>query len=653
MAAAGLAVVVCLGRGQMPGDDSLNQAYKAVAQKDYDTAIDWFRRGLALQPHNARAHKDLAYTLLKAGENGEARDEFESALRLNPQDETAALEYAFLAFETNKPIEARRAFDRLRRNASPATRATAEQAFENIDRPLDDGIARWKQALARSANPNDISMFSAHWELARLAELRDDLPLAAEQYEICRQLKPQTSEILLILARVWQQLNRVQEARAALLAASRSSDSRTAELGLEQWGSRYPYPYEFLNALKIDPKNIPLRRELGFLYLAMNKNAEAVAQFELILAIDPHDELTRRQLDALRGIKSRPDVTELVPEPPASSAASGADAKSMGKKSFALGYVRDAIKYLRQAHEQNPDDAEVMLQLGWAYNQAKDDADALQWFDRARHSDDPQIASEAAKAYHTLNGDTLPQTTVWMLPMFSSRWKDAFTYGQVKRTFPLPWKRANKLVSFYLSTRFEGDARGRIVGAIGPEYLSQDSLTFGVGVASRTWHHLTALVEAGEAVKYLPNQRDWATPSYRADLNYVKGFGKLLGAAKPGLFFETVNDAVYVGQFDKDTLFISQNHAGRTFRLWGSSAQFLFNVNNLRDLKGEPWANTFEVGPGFKLHLSWMPPNVYFSVDALRGFYTNGPYTDYTKNPALLMSHYTDIKVGFWYARTK
>src|SRR5207248_8558572 len=144
--------------------------------------------------------------------------------------ETAALEYAFLAYETKKPIEARRTFDRLRHRGSAATRATAEQAFQNIDRPLADGIVRWKDALARSANPNDLSMFSAHWELAQLAELRDDLPLAADQYEICRQLKPQLSELLLILARVWQQLNRVEEAHSALLAASRSRDSRTAEL---------------------------------------------------------------------------------------------------------------------------------------------------------------------------------------------------------------------------------------------------------------------------------------------------------------------------------------------------------------------------------------------------------------------------------------
>jgi len=383
-----------------PRQTELNSAYKAVADKDYDSAIDLFRQGLAKQPANAAAHKDLAYTLLRAGENAAARDEFEAALKLNPHDETAALEFAFLAFETKKPIEARRTFDRLRKTGNPSTRATAERAFQNIDRPLADGIARWKQAIARSDKPNDLTMFSAHWELAQLAELRDDLPLAAEQYEICRKLKPQLSELLLILARVWLQLNRVEESRAATLAASRSNDSRTAELALENLGPRYPYPYEFVAAIKLDPANVNLRRELGYLYLAMHRQPEAIEQFQQILELNPQDQAARDQINSLRGLKVRPAAS---PAAPVVASGAGGDPKSMGKKSLELGYSRDAIKYLRQAHEQNPDDADVMLKLGWAYNLAHEDGEAISCFDRARHSNDSRIAAEATKAYHNLN----------------------------------------------------------------------------------------------------------------------------------------------------------------------------------------------------------------------------------------------------------
>jgi len=642
---------------QTPGDPELNQAYKALAQKDYDSAIDLFRKGLALQPNNPGAHKDLAYTLLKTGDNAEARDEFQRAMQLNQGDETAALEYAFLAFETKKPIEARRMFYRLRYKGSAATRATAEQAFENIDKPLADGIARWQQALARTPNPNDISTFSAHWELAQLAELRDNLPLAAEQFEICRKLKPQLPEILLILARVWQQLNRLDEAHAALLAASRSRDSRTAELALEQMPQRYPYPYEFLDAIKLDPENTALRRELAYLFIAMHDEKKAIEQFQQLLAIDPKDQLARRQLNSLLGINTR--TNDAPPTPASTGASSNIDAKTMGLKSLKLGYLRDAVKYLLEAHEQDPNDAEVMLQLGWAYNLSKDDADAKTWFDLARHSGDPQVAAEANKAFHVLNGDLPAQTTLWALPMFSSRWMDMFTYSQMKRTLPLPsrWAKATKLLSFYLSARFMGDIRGEVPTAFGAGYLSESSLIFGAGVSSKTWHRLTAWAEAGESVNYMPGRRDegYAIPDYRGGLNFAKGFGRLLGSHTPGFFYETTADAIYVSRFDKDWMFYSQHRSGRTFHAWDkSAAQLLMNFNFVTDVKSQYWANTVEIGPGAKVHLPFMRPNVYLSADYLHGFYLRGDYYP----PCALKgcapeSTYNDVRVSFWYAFTK
>jgi tetratricopeptide (TPR) repeat protein len=619
-----------------------------LAHKDYDAAVALFRKGLALAPTNAAAHKDLAYTLLKTGDNVEARDEFAAAMRINPKDETAALEFAFLAFETKQPIEARRTFDRLRHSANATTRQTAETAFQNIDGPLAQGIARWKEGLARTANPLDPSTFSAHWELAQTAELRDEWALAAEQYETCRKIKPGLSELLLDLARMWNQLGRVDESQAALLAASRSADARTAERALALWGTRYPYPYEFLAALKVDERNVSLRKELAYLYLAMKKQTEAAEQFERVLAIDANDRQAREQLNEVRGTDKSPAPVVVQP---ANTNAIPSDPKAIGLKSLKLGYTRDAIRYLRQAHDVDPDDADVMLQLGWAYNMAKDDEEAIAWFDRARNSGDPLVAPEANRAFHNLRGDVLPQTTVWLLPMYSSRWNDLFTYAQIKRTIPLPWNPINRVFSLYLSTRFMGDVRSSLPtgSAIAPEYFSESSFIFAAGAASKTWHHLTGWVEAGEAVKYLPFRKDVgnAIPDYRGGLNFAKGFGHLLGSESPGFFYETTADAIYVSRFGKDWMFYWQQRAGRTFNLFGgTSAQILFNANYTRDVQGQYWANSVELGPGFKLHAPWMPPGVYFATDLLRGVYTNNQFNPRPPN-------YDDVRVGFWYARTK
>ncbi len=226
----------------------------------------------------------------------------------------------------------------------------------------------------------------------------------------------------------------------------------------------------------------------------------------------------------------------------------------MGFKSLSLGYARDAIRYLSQAHEQDPDDMEIVLKLGWAYNYAHDDATAIKYFEQARHASDPAIAAEAKRAYTNLTGGVEPQTTMWLLPMYSSRWNDVFSYGQLKHTLPLPlhW------ISIYTSMRFDGDLRSSIPpGANTPLYLSQSAVVAGLGTSTKTWHHITAWVEAGESMNYLPFRHDegFALPDYRGGINYAKGIGHLLGSSSPGLFFETSFDAVYVSRFDKDWIF--------------------------------------------------------------------------------------------------
>ncbi len=622
-----------------PGQKELTRAYDALRKKDYDAAIESFKLGIAKQPANAGIHKDLAYTLLKTGENAAARDEFAAALQLDTQDESAALEFAFLAFETKEPIQARRMFDKLRKSGGQAsTRQTAEQAFQNIDQPLAAGIARWSQVAGQAGQSR---MFSAHWELAQTAELRDELTLAAKEYDICRELKPQMTELLIDLARVWKQIQRGEDAQAALLAASRSSDSRTAEQALELYGTRYPYPYEFLSALTLDPHNTNLRRELAYLYLAMNDKAKAIEQLEVILSGNPKDWGAREQLNALHGLKTRP---EDVPHP--APTASATDPKAMGLKSLAAGYNNDAIKYFLQALEQDPKDTEVMVKLGWAYNAAKRDDEAKIWFDKARHAEDPKVASEASKAFHNLNGDVMAQTTVWALPIYSTRWHDVFAYSQIKRTIPIPGlQHVEKFVSFYVSARFTGDVRSGLIGqnVPFPQYLSESAFIVGLGAASKTWHRLTGWAEAGESIKYLDLKNvGSAVPDYRGGVNYAKGFGSLAGSSKSGLYYETTGDAIYVSRFGKDWLFYSQNRAGRTVPFGeGNTLQVLMNGNMVMDVQRQYWANVFEFGPGVRFRPSWLPNNVYFSVDYLRGLYLTAQKPEYN-----------DIRVGLWYAKT-
>ena len=405
-----------------PAYAPLDQAYKALRVNDFDRAVANFRRAVELAPHRPSIRKDLAYALLKTGENEDARDQFGEAVVLDPRDEHAALEYAFLCFETAKPIEARRAFYRLRQSESAATRATASTAFENIDKPLRDGIARWLEAVSRGPDA-----YSAHEELAQLAEKRDELDLAAAHFLAAWKLRPQHRAFLLDLGRVTKGLGRADESISALLAASRGAEPRTAEAARKLLPDRYPYVYEFENALRFDPSNTPLRRELAYLLLEMKRGEDAEKLFQQLRESAPDDRLSSAQLgllrlradesnarpilegviqtgddelsDRVRTALNLPQTLQRRPDTPAAKVNS--EAKQLADKSLKAGYLKDAVRYLRVAHETDPVDFDVILQLGWAHNILKDDQEAVRWFNLARRSPTPKIADEAGSAITT------------------------------------------------------------------------------------------------------------------------------------------------------------------------------------------------------------------------------------------------------------
>lgn len=678
--------IVAWAQASDPGYTELDQAYKALSAKNYDVAVVEFQKAIKLLPDRPAIRKDLAYTYLKIGNNEAARDQFAEAVRLDPHDEHVALEYAFLCYETKQPVLARRVFDRYRK-----TNTTAAEAFENIDRPLREGIARWQTALA--AAPDN---FSGHEELAHLAEQRDELAVAAEHFEKAWRLRPARRDLLVDLGRVWNQVNRAEDGLAALLSASRSSEPRIAEQARELLPARYPYVYEFERALTLDPGNDGLRRELAYLHLQMNQPVQAEKQFEGVVKQSPDDLLSVAQLGLLKLARGdsqaaspllnrvlagndqqladrvraalRPAETVTAPvavpavapvqttvaktlsAPQNAASDNVVDAKQLAFKSLEKGYMKDALKYLNVAHENDPVDFDVILKLGWAYNGLKDDADALKWFNLARRSPDPKTAKEATKAYRNLAaGLARFRTTVWVSPTFSTRWHDLFAYAQAKTELRLPhW-----IVRPYLSVRWVGDAHDAVAPGAGfsPQYLSENAATVAIGATTNTWRGVSAWAEAGEQMRYRVTATNTSrmTPDYRGGVTFARGIGHMLTQGAHGFYGETNDDAVFVSHFDKDTLFYTQNRVGYTLReaesLGGFHAQLYWNGNLTADLKKQYWANYFETGPGFRFRFERMP-NLLFSLNAMRGTYIVN-----TGNPR--GANFTDLRIGVWYAFTR
>ena len=324
-------------------------------------------------------------------------------------------------------------------------------------------------------------------------------------------------------------------------------------------------------------------------------------------------------------------------------------AKELAFKSLEKGYLKDALRYLTIAHENDPVDFDVMLKLGWANNLLKDDRDAVKWFDLARRSPDRKIAAEAAHAARNLApGLQRLRSTVWVFPTFSSRWHDLFAYAQAKTELnQMGWP-----VRPYASLRFVGDTHGAVGPGMGfaPQYLSEGAAIAALGVTTRTWRGATAWFEAGEELRYRPTASDpsRASPDYRGGLSYAKGFGHLLSQGSHGLFAETNDDAIYVRRFEKDTLLYSQNRTGYTLRqpeasFGGLHAQMYWNWNVTADVKRLYWANYVETGPGLRFRFSGRSAPLLFSVNLLRGAYLVN-----AGNPR--RPNFNDVRVGVWYA---
>jgi Tfp pilus assembly protein PilF len=614
-----LAVGACLAQQTVAPDSpppefgALDQAYKELRDRHFDTAIAAFRTAAQIAPRRADIQKELGYALIKTGDSAAARDAFARAMALDPADTQLALEFAFLANDTGQQREARRVFDHYRGQGNQ----TAAQAFANIDAPLRDGIARWSAIVER-----DPSNFSAQEELAKLAELRDEGELAIEHYRAAWKLRPDHRELLVVIGRLLGEAGRFDESIAALLAASRGGTPRTAEMARDLLPGRYPYVYEFRRALTLDPGNTALRGELGYLLIAMGDSASGQQELDL----------------------AKPARSGFSTRDASNSTAIVADARTMGFRSFEAGYFPDAIRYLTQAIDDDPLDFEAMLKLAWAYNITKQDDKALPLFGMAAKSPDAETSSEAARAIRNLTLESNPpRASVWMFPTFSTRWHSAFGYAQVRSDLRLPLPRP---LHAYASTRFVGDSRGAIQqpGFAASQYLSETSVIPGIGITTETWKGARLWAEAGTAWSYLPKPNAGrAVADYRGGISFNVAKGTLIGATSPGVFFEHGIDALYVHRFGKTFLMNLRNRFGVTLPASALRLQLTWNANWNADPKRQYWANFVETGPGVRFRFTWMPPSMLLSVDALRGVYTIN--RDNPRRP-----NFNDVRVGVWYS---
>ena len=226
-----------------------------------------------------------------------------------------------------------------------------------------------------------------------------------------------------------------------------------------------------------------------------------------------------------------------------------------------------------------------------------------------------------------------------MYPLYSSRWRDLFGYGQLKTEL-----RLKKLpVHPYASLRFVGDER-RTTGGISPQNLSESAFITGVGVgyailARRHWDGL----KRESAYSYLNGTH---LADYRGGVSYAKTFGESMAAEHSGWFVETLADSVFVSRFDNDLINYSQNKVGFTSALGGFKVQAFWSDNLTFDVKKQYWANFVETGPGFRFHPPGTPASLAITVAGFAAVYLVNEGNPRGPN-------FYDFRAGIWYAFTK
>ncbi len=617
---------------QAPADVQalLNRAYQHLRDKNYETAVELFQQAVALDPAEVRAHRELGFTYRKMGEPEKAADAFAAYAKARPDDCENRLDLAYAYAETKREALAMESFRRVQELGTPPQVEQARQAFRAVEQPLLDEIARWTRAIKADAGNLD-----AREALADAYRRHGDREQAIAQFQELRVRVPQRTHHLLTLAALFSGR---PEANAYYLLAWRSADPRVAAAGREGLKDRYPYGPEFERALQLEPWQNAVRKELGYLYLQLNRPKDALPHFEWLAKHDPQDAQCVRQLEDLR-------VTlGLAPETAAQQARRH---RELGYASLAKSYLPAAAAEFEAVHRLEPGDDEAVLQLGYIYNQLKRDDEALRWFRLAAAGSNAAVARKARVAVHNLTqANRKVITTVWAMPFWSSRFDSAFGYGQIKTE----WKNPRLPFRPYLSVRMIGDSRTRTGGA-NPRILSDDGVVVAAGLQARLARNLYAWGEAGNAVSGLgerPRGLQRSEPDYRGGLAFAKTWGPGLFQNEPGRFVETTLDAVYLSRFGHNAIGYAQTKAGYQLpKIRGVFQQPFLAVNLVHDVRGDYFNHLLEVGPGYRVGLEKFNRfSVYLT--SLRGIYTSkGSRMQLTGRP-----NYVDIRLVFWYARS-
>jgi Tfp pilus assembly protein PilF len=152
---------------------------------------------------------------------------------------------------------------------------------------LDEAEAAYKDLLTKAPSIPEI-----HYNLAFVYAQKKDWPNAEASYQKALELKPDYTDAMLALTRMYQDSGQPDKAVAFMTKAASSGDAKMLfNLGIMYLNSGKAD--EAIQALQkaeaVDPSNAEIQYHLGTLMVGQNKIPEAIARLEKYLSMNPQN----------------------------------------------------------------------------------------------------------------------------------------------------------------------------------------------------------------------------------------------------------------------------------------------------------------------------------------------------------------------------
>lgn len=164
----------------------------AAALNHDDEIVQWFEKGLALNPDQPGVHSQLAAAAMRRGDKQLALEHYDSELEISPGERAVSINRALLLQELGRTEEAVEALERIVRDNPEEIAILAQLASLYLGLDQEDKAAEALERMQASGDPDPALWFNIGANFSN----RGDFEQAMDAYEKALELNPEMAEAL-------------------------------------------------------------------------------------------------------------------------------------------------------------------------------------------------------------------------------------------------------------------------------------------------------------------------------------------------------------------------------------------------------------------------------------------------------------------------